>query len=227
MNKNNLQVIKNSAIFLLLLGFVIATWNFYGLQVATASFADNPNNASNPLVTSVSAQTLGVNTVNTLTLTKADSLQDVITQPAQAQFFQLEIPKIALQHNVIENVDPGNEDIYGPILLQNIAQGKYTRLPDEATIDGNVYLFAHRTGVYQGQNVGFFNRLDELKAGDLAVIHYGTKTYTYKFKESFIITPKDTWVYTGAAVTPTLTLQTCEQGQEKRLMVKFDLIEVK
>src|SRR5438132_14230417 len=40
--------------------------------------------------------------------------------------FKLNIQKINLQKDITENVDPADESIYGPVILQNIAHGKYT-----------------------------------------------------------------------------------------------------
>ncbi len=140
--------------------------------------------------------------------------------------FRLAIPSINLNMNVVENVDPADESVYGAVMVNNIAHGKYTRLPDEATLEGNVYLFAHREGVVGGKDVGFFQNLNELSYGDIALIKYGDKIYKYRFRKSFVITPQDTWVYTGQSNSPTLTLQTCEDGESKRLIVKLDLIEV-
>lgn len=140
--------------------------------------------------------------------------------------FTLQIPKIGLQHRVIENVSPGTEAQYGPIIEQYIAHGQYTRLPDEATVDGNVYLFAHRDGAKNGRNFGFFKHLDKLTSGDKAYIKYDGKTYTYSLYTAFVINPTDTWVYTGESNFPSLTLQTCENGEEQRLILKFRLESV-
>lgn len=144
----------------------------------------------------------------------------------EAKGFKLRIPSIGLEHNVTENVNPARESIYGPVIEQSIAHGQYTRLPDEATVDGNVYLFAHRTGNINGRDIGFFNRLDELGKGDKAYVSYAGKTYVYEAYKSFVITPEDTWVYTGQSDFPSLTLQTCENGEEQRLIVKFKLVRV-
>lgn len=140
--------------------------------------------------------------------------------------FNLLIPKIGLQQQVVENVHPGNEAVYGPVIEQYIAHGLYTRLPDEATVDGNVYLFAHREGRQGSRDFGYFRNLDQLQAGDQAQIRYAGKTYTYTLYSAFVITPQDTWVYTDESEFPTLTLQTCENGDKLRLILKFRLVSV-
>jgi LPXTG-site transpeptidase (sortase) family protein len=159
------------------------------------------------------------------TLASNTSYSGLVDANKQLDFW-LEIPKISLRKQVIENVDPASESTYANVITKYVAHGMYTRLPDEATVEGNVYLFAHRQGVYQGKNIGFFQKLDKLSKGDIATITYGGKKYTYRFKESFIVTPQDTWVYNGSSHTPTLTLQTCEDGENLRLIVKFDLVSV-
>jgi LPXTG-site transpeptidase (sortase) family protein len=140
--------------------------------------------------------------------------------------FRLEIPKIGINRKVVENVDPADEAVYGQVIAQDIAHGKYTKLPDEAQQQGNVYLFAHRDGYANGNSIGFFKRLNELNLGDKAFVYYAQKKYTYELVKSFIVTPQDTWVYTGRSSFPALTLQTCEKGEELRLITQFKLIEV-
>lgn len=143
-----------------------------------------------------------------------------------SQGFRLQIPSINLNKEVVENVDPGDESVYGPVIAKSVAHGRYTKLPDEAQENGNVYLFAHRDGYIDGKYVGFFKRLGELRDGDVAYIHYAGKKYVYKFLRSFVITPQDTWVYTPESDMPILTLQTCENGESMRLMVQWQLTEV-
>lgn len=140
--------------------------------------------------------------------------------------FRLEIARLGISHAVTPNVDPRDKAIYGPVIEQQVAHGMFTRLPDQATLAGNVYLFAHRNGSANGKNIGFFHRLNELRTGDQAVVQYHGRKYTYEYREQFVINPTDTWVYTGESDTPTLTLQTCENGETKRLIAKFLLIAV-
>lgn len=151
---------------------------------------------------------------------------NVLANVKDQERFRLIIPKAGVDHTVIANVDPGNKNIYGPVIENYVAHGKYTRLPDEATQKGNVYLFAHREGYANGRNIGFFKHLDKLADGDMAYIKYAGKTYVYQYRDEFIVTPEDTWVYTAHSDFPALTLQTCENGVKQRLMVKFKLVRV-
>jgi len=138
--------------------------------------------------------------------------------------FAIEIPSIGVKRKVISNVDPANKDEYLGVLENYVAHGKYTLLPDEAVLNGNVYLFAHREGVVNGKDVGFFKRLDELSKGDDLIVYYKGNVYLYSFRDSKVIEPWQTEVYTSYSATPTLTLQTCEDGQSKRLILFFDLV---
>lgn len=138
--------------------------------------------------------------------------------------FILSIPAISLRKDVMRNIDPSNKDEYMAVLRNSIAHGKYTLLPDQAVDFGNVYLFAHRQGTFDGKDIGFFRRLNEIRFGDEAYINFDGSTYIYKFRSSKIVSPKDTYVYTSYSPTPTLTLQTCEQGFSKRLILTFDFI---
>lgn len=169
---------------------------------------------------------ISVDQVSAWSVDSGNGVASLKDSKAQREF-TLSIPSIGLQHRVIENVNPGNEAIYGPIIEKYIAHGQYTRLPEEATTDGNVYLFAHREGVKNGRNIGYFKNLDKIREGDKAIIKYDGKTYTYTAYTSFVISPRDTWVYTDESNLPTLTLQTCENGESMRLIVKFRLVSVK
>lgn len=135
--------------------------------------------------------------------------------------FRLIIPKIGVDHNVVENVDPTNKAIYAPIINGNIAHGKWTFLPNEASENGIgiTYLFAHREGPY-----GFLNRLGEMQSGDVfQVLHKGT-TYDYKMTNRYVVDPKEAHFYTSDSPTPLLRIQTCENGNKQRLIVDAELV---
>ncbi|KXK26960.1 MAG: Sortase family protein [candidate division WS6 bacterium OLB20] len=153
-----------------------------------------------------------------------------ITQPAVSLHFKtdvdvweyaIEIPRIGVRKDIVANVDPSRRSVYMPVIDSYVAHGKYTRLPFEAVTEGNVYLFAHREGPS-----GFFNRLGELRSGDELIIRFNGDRYVYRFNHSFVVEPTRTEVYTGTSETPMLTLQTCENGNRQRLIVKADLVSV-
>lgn len=85
---------------------------------------------------------------------------------------------------------------------------------------GNFAVIGHRSYRY-GQ---FFNRLDELKKGDLLEVKSGKHTYTYKVTESLVVEPEDTWILDDTA-DATITLVTCTPVRiaTHRLVIKGEL----
>jgi LPXTG-site transpeptidase (sortase) family protein len=191
-----------------------------GLGLTTLGYSYSAEVFGSQVILPINATTLNASEV----AQAGDTANPILN--SQTSDFRLSIPSIGLNREVQEDVHPGDESVYGPVIEQRIAHGLYTRKPDEAIYDGNVYMFAHRTGTAHGKNVGFFHDLHLLKQGDKAQVRYAGKTYTYEFVRSFVITPQDTWVYTARSDYPKLTLQTCEQGESLRLMVEFRLTNV-
>ncbi len=138
----------------------------------------------------------------------------------QNRDFRLIIPKIGLDHTVQMNVDASKTEEYLKVLEKHIAHAKNTPTPEETNRfkSGNVYLFAHR--------INFFKDLDKLKIGDVAYIKYRSKTYTYRLVLSQLVNEDQTDIFSGYSPTSTLTLQTCTNRNDTRLILKFDLISV-
>lgn len=136
--------------------------------------------------------------------------------------FTIKIPKISLYQEVEPNVDPTNRDIYLPIIEKKVAHGKGTSLPDDP--DGNTYLFAHSRAT-TAEKGGWFTRIDELTEGDLIILYYNGTLYEYSVVNYFVISPKQTSVYTGDSLfeeTNSVTLQTCypRGSTESRLIIQ-------
>jgi LPXTG-site transpeptidase (sortase) family protein len=157
-------------------------------------------------------------------VTSLPATNKVNAVPAVSRDFRIIIPSINVDKQVVPNVDPSDKEEYLGVLNYAVAHGKYTPLPNAAIEDGNVYLFAHRAGNYQGRDIGFFRDLDKLGQSDELTLIYDGHTYIYRFNSSKIVSPKDVYVYTPFSDSPTLSLQTCESGQAKRLILKFDLV---
>ncbi|MEL7608721.1 MAG: class D sortase [Bacillota bacterium] len=106
----------------------------------------------------------------------------------------LSIPKIDLTVAVGEGVDDHT-------LKYTVGHFPNTALAGEK---GNFCLIGHRNYTF-GE---FFNRLDELEAGDRVTVDRDGAIYTYVITESFVVEPTDTWV-----LNPTedaeITLITC------------------
>lgn len=192
-----------------ILAFVFSLGIFQLLPSATYASANQFTN-----IQSVKAATTSIQT-------ETASVIEVFEEIVDVHEFSISIPKIRVNKQIKPNVNPSNPDIYLPVIEEYVAHGMFTRLPSQAVSKGNVYLFAHRNGAS-----GFFNRLDELQNGDEISIRFNSKTYGYTVSEKFIIEPTDTWVYTASADKPSLTLQTCEDGTAKRLIIKAVLKQV-
>ncbi|MPN33520.1 hypothetical protein SDC9_181008 [bioreactor metagenome] len=82
---------------------------------------------------------------------------------------------------------------------------------------GNFCLAGHRSYAYGA----FFNRLDQLRAGDALIVERNGETFTYSVSEILVVEPDDTWV-----LNPTedaqITLVTCTPIRvgTQRLIVK-------
>ncbi len=81
--------------------------------------------------------------------------------------------------------------------------GHYPRsvMPGET---GNCVIMGHRKYTY-GE---FFNRLDELEAGDELILERAGTVYTYTVTEKFVVAPSDTYVL-DPTEDATITLITC------------------
>ncbi|KXB41566.1 sortase family protein [Amygdalobacter nucleatus] len=90
---------------------------------------------------------------------------------------------------------------------------------------GNAVILAHRMLTYGRM----FNRLDEVKNGDIVEINYDNKIYKYKVYDSFSVDPKQQDMYecfkpldNGKTV---ITLVTCSKDDGRlRIMVRAELI---
>ncbi len=119
----------------------------------------------------------------------------------------LRIPKIDLDVVVAE----GTSD---SVLRYAVGHFKDTAMPGEV---GNFALSGHRSYAF-GQ---FFNRLDELEAGDSLIVERDDKSYTYKVSEIMVVEPEDVWVL-DKTEDAQITLVTCTpiRVATHRLIVK-------
>lgn len=123
----------------------------------------------------------------------------------------LEIPKINVNVAILEGTDDR-------ALKYTVGYYPQTALPGEK---GNMVLLGHRNYVY-GR---FFNKLDKLEIGDSIIVKRDNNTYTYNVTESFVVTPKDTWVLNQTSDAQ-ITMITCTPigTYTHRLIVKGVLI---
>ena len=121
--------------------------------------------------------------------------------------FYIEIPKINVASQIIQNVDPFNETEYRKSLEKGIAHAKNTSLPGAK---GTSFLFAHSSDLpwrITRYNIAFF-RLPELKRGDPINIARNGKMYRYKVSDVKTVWPNEV-NYLLDTKKNQLVLQTC------------------
>lgn len=96
---------------------------------------------------------------------------------------------------------------------------KGTVLPGEK---GNCCIAGHRNYTFGT----YFNRIDELKNGDIIEINYNNTVYKYKVYESVVVLPDDVSVLLGTDQESLVTLITCHPkgSNTHRLIVRGTLI---
>lgn len=141
--------------------------------------------------------------------------------------FAIVIPKIGVNAPVIAGVDPANPGIYDTALLKGVAQASTSMLPDE---NGTVYLFSHSTSYdwFVKELNAVFYLVKNLKAGDLIVLAYKGKVYTYKLRETKIVKPSEVSYLVPTVGQKSLILQTCwpPGSTTQRLLVFADFVSV-
>lgn len=125
----------------------------------------------------------------------------------------IECEKIGLNAPIKETVD---------LDVLSTAVGHFEETP---LYNGNVCLAGHNTGINQnGEDIGFFKRLNELEIGDEISYYHMFGQYFYKVSEIKEIDEFDLTVL-EATSSDKLTLITCVKGKEKlRLCVVCDRI---
>ncbi len=136
------------------------------------------------------------------------NLNQVVMIPKDTNF-DVMIPKIGANAEVIPNVDPSNEKEYLAALKKGVAHAKGTVFPG---MPGTTYLFAHSTDSFldvSRYNAIFF-LLKDLVPGDDITVFFADKRYDYKVEKTVIIDPTDVSYLTSAQNTSEqLVLQTC------------------
>ncbi|OGG08937.1 hypothetical protein A2154_02695 [Candidatus Gottesmanbacteria bacterium RBG_16_43_7] len=140
--------------------------------------------------------------------------------------FSLIIPKIGVNSEVVEGVNPADPTEYNDRLKTAVAHASTSYTPDEK---GTVYLFSHSTN-YQwfvrDLNAVFY-MVKDLVPGDTIVIFYHGARYTYEVKEKRVVRPNQVSYLVPDDERKTLILQTCwpPGSIAERLLVFADLIE--
>ncbi len=140
--------------------------------------------------------------------------------------FSLIVPKVGINAPVIPSVDPTNPGKYLEALKTGVAHASTSFFPDE---DGTVYLFSHSTNYdwfVKDLNAVFY-LLKNLSEGDIIVIFYQGKRYTYRLREKRIVKPTEVSYLVPQTGKKSLILQTCwpPGSTTERLLLFADLIE--
>lgn len=207
MNKNDLRflILRTIGNFLFLFAIfgVIATFGPAGyyeaqyriIQARGVSFEVNETIASEPKQTASFA--------DLLTGAKEQELSPTDTE------FSILIPKIGASSKIIPNVDPSDENKFGPALQQGVAHAQGSVFPG---LTGNVYLFAHSADNFwdAGRYNAIFYLLKDLKEGDEVVVFYKGERHNYFVTGTKIVDPSDVSFITQAQEGgEQLILQTC------------------
>ena len=130
-------------------------------------------------------------------ITTSAATAPVVTEPAYKPVVlgRIRIPKIDENLHLVEGVTSKD-------LKAGAGHIPGTAMPGEI---GNCAIAGHRNYTFGS----FFNRLDELEAGDLVTVEYGKNSYTYQIYEQLVVLPEDTSVLNQSSKDKVLTLITC------------------
>jgi len=131
----------------------------------------------------------------------------LILSPDDNQF-ELIIPKVGINTQVVINVDPGNKTEYDEILKDHAAHAMGSSLPGEG---GMVYVFGHSTNsIFDLAHYNpVFYLLKELNIGDeVGIIHQGS-VYFYQVKEKKVLETNEVASIMAEIEQEKLILQTC------------------
>ena len=121
----------------------------------------------------------------------------------------LEIPKIGLKRGFYGYDSKWNTIQYNVTLVEK------SNMPD--TINGNLILSAHSGPCYNC----FFDKLDRLEKGDLAIITYKGDKYVYEFSNSYIVKKTGKVQIVRDYTKSVLTLVTCTKDGSPRQVVNI------
>lgn len=140
--------------------------------------------------------------------------------------FSLVIPAIGVNAPVVANVNPADPGAYKVALLQGVAHASTSTLPDQS---GTVYLFSHSTNYdwfVKNLNAVFY-LLKNLKEGDLIVLIYKGKQYSYRLRETRVVASTEVSYLVPQSTKKSLILQTCwpPGSVSERLLVFADFVQ--
>lgn len=136
--------------------------------------------------------------------------------------FWLGIDKLNIKVPITANVNGENKKEYNLTLKNSLAHHKGTALPGD---NGNIFIFGHSS--FNSDKSLFstiFAKLNDLVNGDIILIYYNGKNYSYTVKEKRIVADNDVSVLKRGD-KEILTLMTCWPvgTKDKRLVVTANL----
>ena len=228
-NKNQYNKLFILGIFLLVIGTVALTYNYFkekklqafdkmNIALIETEIPDNIDNDDD--IPEVDGQPLEEPSNNDEENNNDEQPSIQTPKPKPIDYTKyyvgtLEIPKINLKKGFLEIDSPYNN------VDRNVTVIQTSKYPDVEK--GNFILAAH-TG---SSSVSFFTKLHDLVLGDLAYINYKEKNYTYKLVDIYT-EPKDgsIAIYRDTEKT-TLTLITCTKNtRDKQTVFILELINV-
>lgn len=140
--------------------------------------------------------------------------------------FSIIVPKIGINAAVIPAVNPASPGEYLEALQKGVAHASTSFFPNE---EGTVYLFSHSTNYdwfVKDLNAVFY-LLKNLEEGDLIVLFYKEKRYTYVLREKQVVAPSAISYLAPQYDGKRLILQTCwpPGTTSQRLLLFADLVE--
>lgn len=140
--------------------------------------------------------------------------------------FSLIVPKIGVNAAVIPAVNPTNPGEYLEALQKGVAHASTSYFPNE---EGTVYLFSHSTNYdwfVKDLNAVFY-LLKNLSEGDLIVVFYQGRRYTYRLSDKRVVAATEVSYLVPQGGKKRLILQTCwpPGSTAERLLIFADLVE--
>lgn len=121
--------------------------------------------------------------------------------------FEIVIPKLGIETQVVENVDPFKKDEYMEALQTGVAHASTSVTPDK---NGTTYVFAHSSDnpfSLTRYNTDFY-LLHKLRTGDEITLIYQGVEYQYKVSGTKVVKPDQVDALTQSTDNQ-LILQTC------------------
>lgn len=148
-----------------------------------------------------------------------------LVPPEITQDMGLVIPKLYIEEQIVQDVDPTNKAVYMPALREGIAHAAGSNKPGEG---GLGYYFAHSSGLdapMHGGNAVFY-LLNKLESGDEVRIYRGGERHTYQVTTKWVTRADDLGFLRESYDAETIVLQTCWPvgTSRNRLLVKAERV---